>query len=205
MKPDHLIEQFISRAKKEIDNIQVLSSEEYDLLGDGETKGAILSLEETPIYRYALWRIWNDALPCLVVIMLNPSTADHSENDPTITILLGRARTEGYGGILVVNLFAWRSSEPSDMKSSNEPIGPYNDTILDIVLDIETDGLLCAWGPHGEHKDRYKEVICKLKMAQKKPLVIEMTQKGHPGHPLYKKLENRLTPWPNFESGNLSK
>ena len=77
-------------------------------------------------YRYELRRVWDDGLPLLVVCMLNPSRADHQVNDPTILALIHFARLWGYGGILVVNLWAYRASSPAEMMAASEPFGPEN-------------------------------------------------------------------------------
>jgi hypothetical protein len=79
-------------------------------------------------YRYALWRTWDESKPNVMIIGLNPSTADENENDPTITRCINFAKSWGYGGVCVTNLFAYCATVPSDMKESNDPIGSENDT-----------------------------------------------------------------------------
>ena len=74
-------------------------------------------------YRYALWRTWDESKPYVMIIGLNPSTADENKNDPTITRCINFAKSWGYGGVCVTNLFAFRATVPSDMKTSNDPIG----------------------------------------------------------------------------------
>ena len=69
-------------------------------------------------YRYALWRNWDETKPCVMIIGLNPSTADENENDPTITRCINFAKSWGYGGVCVTNLFAYCATVPSDMKAS---------------------------------------------------------------------------------------
>ena len=81
-------------------------------------------------YRYALWRSWDESKPYVMIIGLNPSTADETKDDPTITRCINFAKSWGYGGVCVTNLFAYRATVPSDMKASNEPIGTENDAWL---------------------------------------------------------------------------
>ena len=69
-------------------------------------------------YRYALWRNWDGSKPYAMIIGLNPSTADENENDPTITRCINFAKSWGYGGVCVTNLFAYCATVPSDMKAS---------------------------------------------------------------------------------------
>lgn len=108
-------------------------------------------------YRYKLWRIWDANTPLCNYIMLNPSTADAIKNDHTITKCINRAKVLGYGGILVSNLFAYRSTNPKFLKTCSDPIGPSNDSaILDCV---QQSGItICAWGGHGKLFDRSKIV-----------------------------------------------
>ncbi len=86
-----------------------------DLFGTASamTMNAVISACGT--WRYELRRIWDDNLPLLVICMLNPSRADATINDPTVLNLIHFARLWGYGGILIVNLFAFRSSSPDEM------------------------------------------------------------------------------------------
>jgi len=86
--------------------------------------GATFSTDR--VYRYALWRVWDAALPSFVVIGLNPSTADETENDPTIRRCIGFAKREGCGGLVMLNLFAVRATDPRVMMAHPEPIGPDN-------------------------------------------------------------------------------
>src|SRR5690349_21188818 len=89
-------------------------------------------------YRYRLDRWWDRALPPLIYIMLNPSTADAERDDATIRVCMGRAKNEGCGGIVVVNLFAYRATKPEDMKRAADPVGPNNDWY--ILSALETGG-----------------------------------------------------------------
>lgn len=68
-------------------------------------------------HRFVLWRIWEDTDPKLVIIGLNPSTADATTNDATIRRCISFAERDGYGGLIMLNLFSWRSTDPAGLLS----------------------------------------------------------------------------------------
>src|SRR4051812_17109287 len=88
-------------------------------------RGALLS--DDGLYRYRLWRIWEELAPVMVWVMLNPSTADADVDDPSIRKCVGFAKANGCGGIIVVNLFAWRATDPKELRAVADPVGPEND------------------------------------------------------------------------------
>lgn len=145
-------------------------------------------------YRYKLWRVWNDALPRAVFIMLNPSKADAKENDPTITRQIKRAMhflpAQGFpcGGIEVVNLFAWRETYSSQIPglhhAGTDLIGPENDAhILDATKSAAI--IICAWGQMGVLGERSGIVLAKLRQAGRQLHVLKMGSYNQPVHPLY--------------------
>ncbi len=128
------------------------------------TSSAVLS--ECRTYRYLLKRQWgplNHQPPRLLgFLMLNPSTADENVNDRTINRCIGFGKSLGYDGIIVANLFAYRSPHPEMLKSADAPIGPGNDLHIEqFVHMVET--VICAWGTpladEPEHKERVKAVL----------------------------------------------
>lgn len=144
-------------------------------------------------YRYRLWRILGDG-PALTVIGLNPSTADETEPDPTITRLTERARRGGFGMLMMLNLFAYRATDPREMKHAADPIGPDNDGFL--LDEARAAGLvLCAWGTHGTHRGRALNVTAWLRGAGVKLHVLRLTKGGHPEHPLYLPYDLTPTEW----------
>lgn len=148
---------------------------------------AILSDEAEPLYRYELTRTWDAALPVMVWIMLNPSTADHTIDDPTILACMDFARRQGFGGIVVVNLFALRSPHPKVMKAHAAPIGPLNDTFLQRhFVDAAADAgmVVAAWGTGGDHLGRATEVRAMLEKWGIPLHCFGQTKDGHPKHPL---------------------
>lgn len=135
-------------------------------------------------YRYALVREWDSTRQKLCVIGLNPSTAGHTVNDPTITRLTRRAISLGMGGLVMLNLFAWRATDPSAMKAVEDPIGPAND----LTLRVMTTGrmiVLAAWGNDGVTRGRAAAVVEKLLAANVTLHALAITQAGQPQHPLY--------------------
>lgn len=143
-------------------------------------------------FRYALWRQWDMERPSVMLIGLNPSTADAHRNDPTIRRCIGFARDWGYGGVRVLNLFAFRATYPSDLKAARDPIGPRNDEWL------QRDAGRCArvvacWGNDGAFQDRSAGVRA---MLGKRLDVIRINASGEPAHPLYLPKKLRPRPWP---------
>ena len=134
-------------------------------------------------YRYTLWRKWSEATPPLVVCMLNPSTATAEKNDPTVARCQKRAEEGGYGGLIVVNLFALRSTDPKALRKTSTPVGfPENDHAIRAAA-LLGDGVICGWGNHGDLLGRAWEVT---RMLEDVPLwAFRLTSKGKPEHPLY--------------------
>ena len=144
-------------------------------------------------HRYYLRRTWDRTTPPVAFVMLNPSTADERENDPTITRAIGFARAMGAGGLVVLNLFALRSTDPLGLRAVADPVGPENDR----VLSEETRGVAAvvfAWGTHGEYMNRARTVIDLLK--DRNPQCLHLTKQGHPGHPLYLSANRVPLPFP---------
>ena len=92
-------------------------------------KGATIS--DCGKYRYWLTRIWNDSKLKILWIMLNPSTADENEDDPTIRRCIGFAKQWGYGGICVANLYAYRATDKTALSKVTDPVGQDNRWYID--------------------------------------------------------------------------
>lgn len=158
------------------------------LIIEKQPSGAVLSPCQT--YRYFLWRTWNEEKRVLVFIMLNPSTASHHNDDPTIRRCMRFAATNGYGGILVANLFAYRATDPAELPDDETAIGPQNDEALQCILQYADEvDVLFAWGTKGVKLGR-NEVVSKL---FPNALCLERTKDGHPKHPLYVRGDAKLT------------
>ncbi len=148
-------------------------------------KDAIISSDDK--YRYVLSRIWDESKSKVMIIGLNPSTADASQNDPTIRKCIKYAKSWGYGGIYMLNLFAFRTSKPKVMFSADEPIGVENDQYL-MDYSLKCDKVVCAWGNDGNYKNRSSEIKSKLSNLY----YLARNKSGEPSHPLY--LKSELTP-----------
>ncbi|MEO7716268.1 MAG: DUF1643 domain-containing protein [Capsulimonas sp.] len=134
-------------------------------------------------YRYSLWRMWGAEAP-LMFVGLNPSTADENEDDNTIRKCRGFARRLGYGGLIMVNLFAYRATDPREMKRAADPIGAENDEKL-IAAAGRAGGIIAAWGAHGEHMERCYAVHSLLTSNGFRLQYLALTKDGQPRHPLY--------------------
>lgn len=133
-------------------------------------------------YRYSLTRTWQPSLPSVLWIMLNPSTADAEQDDPTLRRCQHFAHAWGYGGIYVVNLFALRSPDPRALRMHYDPVGPGNDLTIASMLRSATVGrVLAAWGAHGSLRHRDATVIG---MARRALYALGLTKDGMPKHPL---------------------
>ncbi len=141
---------------------------------------AVFSLDKR--YRYILRRAWGDAT-VVNWIMLNPSTADHEVDDPTIRRCISFSQEWGFGGLAVTNLFAFRATSPKALKAREvAPVGNENDNIVRHVAGLS--GLIvCAWGDGGKLYERDKKVLQILSTFQLK--CVGVTNGGYPRHPLY--------------------
>lgn len=158
-----------------------------DLLGGTIMERAAV-ISPCGTWRDELRRVWDDSLPLLVVCMLNPSKADHEIDDPTILTLIHFAKLWGYGGLLVVNLFSYRSSSPSEMMACADAIGPENSRHLNSAMAYARDHggkLLCAWGNGGVHEGR-DEWFCSVARHYYSLdlIVLGTTQSWMPKHPM---------------------
>ncbi len=171
----------------------MLHDAQQDMLQDLPDAGSTATFSDCGLYRYTLTRIWNPDGPIWVFLMLNPSTADQFVNDPTIARCQARAYRAGAGGIIVVNLFALRSTDPRALYSAADPIGPGNDAAITEAC-LKAERVICAWGKHGSFRDRQREVRELLERIGVQPYVLVLNQDGSPKHPLY--VSNTTTPVP---------
>ncbi len=151
------------------------------------TSDAIFSKDR--VYRYSLVRIWDGTKDLVSFIGLNPSTADETKDDPTIRRCSQFAKDWGYGGLVMLNLFAYRSTDPKALKTVADPVGPGNNTQILHVSSMLNSPMIAAWGTHGTYLNRGEEV--KL-LLNDKLHYLRLTKDGHPSHPLY--LPKKLTP-----------
>ena len=137
-------------------------------------------------YRYELRRIWDDAKPRAVWIMLNPSTADAETDDATIRRCSAFTRAWGLGGIVVVNLFAFRATDPLRLLTLQpiEAVGPQNNEWIRRAVR-ENPFVAVAWGARGGFWGRDQDVLGLLADAKAKPQCLGVTRGGMPRHPLF--------------------
>jgi hypothetical protein len=156
-------------------------------------RGTVLS--DCERYRYLLTRDWDDDQPSAVFVMLNPSTADAFTDDPTIRRCLRYARDWGCGGLMVVNLYAWRATQPTDLWTAEDPVGPENDAHLYAAAKVAAESggpLVGAWGTHA----RSERIAAVLGMPGMDRLsALDVTKAGQPRHPLYLSAELTPRPW----------
>ena len=164
-------------------------------------RGATFSEGDGKLFRYLLWRIWDASKPLLIFIMLNPSTPTADKNDPTVERCERRARRDGFGGVMVLNIFAFRATDPNDMKAAEDPVGPHNDYFIRSIMmkaKHQGDTLIVAWGSHGRYRDRAREVANHAKDIGVPLYALGLTKSYEPRHPLYLKNDAQLIPWPKM-------
>ena len=149
-------------------------------------------------YRYILSR---EALPeteirhelPLVFVMLNPSTADAEKSDPTVNRCRGFARDWGYNGLLVVNLYGYRATDPCHLTRVDDPVGPSNNAILKTVFKTHRK-VVCAWGNNADWTRAY-EVLDLMAAAKTETYCLGVTGHGAPKHPLYLNRKTQMEPF----------
>lgn len=150
--------------------------------------GSTARLSLDGVYRYELGRRWGKG-PAICWLMLNPSTADATTDDPTIRRCMGFTKLWGAGAITVVNLFAYRTPAPMDLPRVADPVGPGNDdAIHDAVVRARV--VVAAWGASASHyplvAKRAAVVIADVQEARRYAFqCLGTTKYGWPQHPLY--------------------
>lgn len=168
----------------------------YTVLGDEVSAldaGALFS--PCRRWRYMLWRRWDERRGVCAFVCLNPSTADETKDDPTIRRCLGFAKSWGYGSLWVLNLFAYRATDPQVMRTHLfEAVGPRNDEYL-MAAGRMAQLTVAAWGVHGTFLRRGEAVRSIMERAHVELHHLGLTKDGHPKHPLYLSSELRPQPW----------
>jgi hypothetical protein len=162
-----------------------------DVAGE-HLSGAVLSQCEQ--YRYTLDRVWDAGRPAALFVMLNPSVADASVDDPTIGRCKAFAEREGCGALTVVNLFALRSTKPGGLALHPDPVGPDNDAWVTVALANRPSVVVAAWGAYPAAAGRKIQAIAddraatilRILAAHDVPVkCLGTTKDGYPRHPLY--------------------
>jgi hypothetical protein len=176
-------------------------------IADQPTNGAALSSDER--YRYLLWRIWDPLGALATWVMLNPSTADASIDDQTIRKVLAFSKREVFGGIMVVNLFALRATDPAELSEDAAPIGPENDEYLRWAVKAPIIGrTIVAWGADRMVSYRRRDVEIHASIAawrgiprclgHTKPKNDHGTKVQQPKHPLFLKGDTPLVDYRRY-------
>lgn len=154
--------------------------------------GAVFS--EDRLYRYLLWRRWAPCTSAGMVgfIGLNPSTAGETTNDPTVRRCIGFAQAWGFDGMVMLNAFAFRATDPKVMKLASDPVGMANDDAIRLAARSLFQ-IVCCWGNHGKHQVRGQAVLQLLK-GLCYPVHLGLTQHGEPKHPLYLRSATKRQP-----------
>jgi hypothetical protein len=158
-------------------------------------------IDPTGRYRYSLTRTWGERLRgmplveggLVVWIMLNPSTADAEQDDPTIRKCIGFTKRWGYGGLVVVNLFAWRATDPRELRKIEDPVGRENHAAIAEACD-GASLIMAAWGTKGWWLGRHGLMRSDLQhfgIAHH----LGLTKEGFPKHPLYVPYETKPERW----------
>ena len=148
-------------------------------------------------WRYSLWRPF-DRIPSKSVlwVMLNPSTADGDVDDPTIRKCMGFTERWGYPGMTVVNVFAFRSTDPVALHDwSIDATGPFNDVAISAAVDAHPL-IVAAWGNNAVEisRERVQRVRATLSASGKRVMCLKKTKTGQPWHPLYVPYSKALEP-----------
>lgn len=138
-------------------------------------------------YRYELRRRWGDG-PELEWVMLNPSKADASRNDPTIRRCIRFSQAWGFAAIVVHNLFAWRATDPRELARTDDPVGPQNREFLSAGAEVT----VAAWGAHPAAAGWWTG----RPNTRPRLLCLGVNDNGSPKHPLYVAAGAELAPWP---------
>lgn len=163
-------------------------------LFDHRSEGQGALFDESRRYRYVLWRRWAPG-PTVVWIMLNPSTADEFELDPTLRRCKDYSSRWGYGAMVIVNVYALRSTDPAVLRTVEDPVGAQN---LEHIAEQcrKADLVVLGWGTKVLRRSDTDAVVEVLRRLDIEPRCLRITKEGEPQHPLY--LPKRLTPilWP---------
>lgn len=145
-------------------------------------------------YRYALWRRWGDGDP-VAFVGLNPSTADATADDNTIRRCVGFAKRFGCGGLVMLNLYAFRSTDPDVLTKLNDPVGPHHDEYVGPWL-AGCQFSVAAWGGDVPKASSRPTALASLAVDHHGGLYcLGRTKKGAPRHPLYLRRDAKLETW----------
>lgn len=177
-------------------SVSIVLLADITLAEDVRVKG-LAKFSEDRHYRYVLGRIWDEGAT-LTWIMLNPSTASASKNDPTIWQCIAFTKAWGYDGFYVVNLFGKRSPDPKVLRKWPDPVGPDNDKWIDWAVRQSATTML-AWGANAKYyPEREKQVVKRLVQQRRTLKCLGHTKGGHPMHPLRLSRQLKMVEYEGF-------
>ncbi len=155
----------------------------YDLAGlEGNIFSSWVLFDRGHRYRYALGRHWNWGLPVFVWVMLNPSMAGAQKDDPTVRKVVGFTSRNGGGGAVVINLAAYIATNPKELITVRDPVGPANKAVLEAILGLPDVRRVVAWGAGGTKLEGL--LWASMRLARTfSPQCLGKTTEGEPRHP----------------------
>lgn len=141
---------------------------------------AVFSPDPERAWRYELRRLWDETGKMIAFVGLNPSTADETHDDPTVRRCIGFAKRWEYGGLIMLNAFAFRATDPRDMMDASDPVGLENDSYI-LAATAEASLTVVAWGNHGRWAGRSRHLVALLGPVS----ALAINTSGEPRHPLY--------------------
>lgn len=169
-------------------------STEGTVMGSSAEINRAAIFDQSGQFRYSLSRQWEGGKGRVAMILLNPSTADASRDDPTLRRCIGFARRWGFASLEVVNLFAYRATRPQQLRQATDPVGPENDDHL-MRAARNAGVVVAAWGVHGVLAGRNLEVLRMLAGLGLSLSCLGLTKTGHPRHTLYLSHRTPLIPF----------
>ena len=159
----------------------------------GDVSGAVIS--PCKLYRYRLWRTWDLHKRRVTFFMLNPSTADATEPDATVTRCISFAKREGGGRLEVVNLYGWRATQPKELIGHEAPVASptepgANAEAIRAATSHPDDLVVLAWGANAP-PDHAAAAVAELRTRGIWPKCLGTTANGSPCHPV--RLANATT------------
>ncbi|MFC7203840.1 DUF1643 domain-containing protein [Haloferax namakaokahaiae] len=151
--------------------------------------GAVCSADG--LYRYSLWREWDDSKPTIGWIMANPSVGDGFRDDQTLRLVRGFSARWGFGRFVVGNLFGFVSQEPARLEEVDDPVGSENDAFLRGIVE-ESASVVVAWGDVG---DRFGRPVEAVEMLDVELYALCVLRSGNPGHPIGKQTATTPSPF----------
>lgn len=165
----------------------------HDLMPPDEDATAVM----TDTYRYNLCRFFAQRFSDssrLVFVMLNPSTADGTQDDPTVRKCRTIAEAHGAGSIEIVNLYAYRATDPRALITAADPVGPDNDSWIRTACERGRGPIIAAWGASGRKVPSFPGRVARVTEMIRPygPRCLGLTKGGFPKHPLFASIPARL-------------